>query len=131
MQQVERLGLQQSIIFKGTVSNVGEWYKKSAIFAFPSILEGYPNALAEAMCNGLACVSFDCNTGPSDIIINSVNGFLIEEKNVGHLTQKLQLLIDNEELRSRYSNEAFKLNKILDQNEIASDYFNFCQTVIN
>ena len=65
------------------------------------------------MSAGLACVSFDCYTGPSDIIRNGVNGFLIEEKNVAHLTQKLQLLIDDEELRVNYSNEAFKLNKIV------------------
>jgi len=130
MEQVDMLGLRESIIFNGTVSNVSDWYQKSAIFAFPSILEGYPNALAEAMCNGLACVSFDCYTGPSDIIRNGVNGFLIEEKNVAHLTQKLQLLIDDEELRVNYSNEAFKLNKIVDQNVIASDYFNFCVSSI-
>ena len=128
MEQVDMLGLRESINFKGTVSNVSDWYKKSAIFAFPSILEGYPNALAEAMCNGLACVSFDCNTGPSDIIKNDTNGFLIEEKNVAELTQKLQLLIDDEALRVKYSKEAFKLNKILDQNVIASDYYNFCVT---
>lgn len=126
--QVDKLGLQESIIFKGTVSNVNDWYQKSAIFAFPSILEGYPNALAEAMCNGMACVSFDCKTGPSDIIKNETNGFLIEEKNIADLTQKLQLLIDDEALRVKYSKEAFKLNKIVDQNVIANDYYNFCVT---
>ena len=129
--QVKKLGLVNSVLFKGTVNNVSQWYGKSSIFAFSSILEGYPNALAEAMCNGLACVSFDCNTGPSDIIKNGINGFLVEERNVDALKEKLQILINNETLRVRFSNEAFSLNKTLDQNVIANDYYKFCITVNN
>ncbi len=68
------------IIFEGNVSNVDEYYAKSKIFAFTSNSEGFPNALAEAMSAGCACISFDCIAGPSDLIKDEINGYLIDNK---------------------------------------------------
>lgn len=127
MDYTEDLGIKNQVIFNGTTKNVNEWYAKASVFAFPSILEGFPNALAEAMCHGLACVSFDCSTGPSELIVNGENGFLIQEKNVTQLVDKLQILIDDKELREEFSSNAFKLNNVLDQNIISSEYYEFCK----
>jgi GalNAc-alpha-(1->4)-GalNAc-alpha-(1->3)-diNAcBac-PP-undecaprenol alpha-1,4-N-acetyl-D-galactosaminyltransferase len=120
------LKISDKVFFIGTTKNIGEWLNKSSIFAFPSILEGFPNALAEAMSYGLPCVSFDCKTGPSDLINNGVNGFLVEEKDVQSFTEKIQILIEDDVLRAKLSAEAQKISLRLDSKIISDEYFNYC-----
>lgn len=126
----KELNIYDRVMFIGNTSDVHKWYKKSSIFAFTSILEGFPNSLAEAMVNGLPCISFNCKTGPSDIIIHGVNGVLIEEKNILGFVDQLQMLIDNEELRNSYSKEARKIINKINSDFISSEYLKFCTNTI-
>ena len=126
MEFAKLLNIEDRVHFIGFSKNVEQWFSKSKIFAFPSVLEGYPNALAEAMVNGMACVSFDCNTGPNDIIKNGENGFLIEERNVKELTDKIEYLINNQDHMIEFSTEAVKLYESVNPKYICDEYFNFC-----
>jgi GalNAc-alpha-(1->4)-GalNAc-alpha-(1->3)-diNAcBac-PP-undecaprenol alpha-1,4-N-acetyl-D-galactosaminyltransferase len=121
------LNLTQKVVFNGNTRDVDYWYGRSSIFAFTSVLEGFPNALAEAMVFGLPSISFDCKTGPSEIINNGVNGFLVEEKNIEDFSKKLQLLMDDEVLRKTFSDESKKLGTRLNSDSIALEYLNFCK----
>lgn len=104
------LNLTQNIIFPGLVGNISSWYARADIFVLSSFYEGFPNALLEAMAYGCACVSFDCDTGPGDIIENEVNGLLIPDVgDINALTNKLQLLVENKDLRAAISQEAVKV----------------------
>jgi len=97
--QAKELNIEEKLYMPGAVSNVDEWLAKASIFAFPSISEGFPNALVEAMAAGLPCVSFDCDAGPRDIIVDGENGFLVPLYNQTQFIQKLKFLINNKELR--------------------------------
>ena len=97
---------QQSITVKGSVANVDDYYQSAAIFAFTSTSEGFPNALGEAMAAGCACISFDCEAGPSDLIDDGKNGFLIPEGDHGQFKEKLQLLMNDSTLRAWMGKEA-------------------------
>jgi glycosyltransferase involved in cell wall biosynthesis len=114
------------VIFMGTSKEVDLWLNKSSIFAFPSILEGFPNALAEAMSAGLPCVSFNCETGPSELISNEVNGFLIEVGDVNTLAEKLELLMNNPDIRNIISKNALQVGDMLNSNKISKYYLDFC-----
>ena len=124
--QVEGLKLKDKVILQGSVKNVDEWLAKSSIFAFSSISEGFPNALVEAMAFGLPCIAFDCDAGPRDIIENGNNGFLVELKNVNEFSKKMELLIEDVELREEISNKAVQVRQKLDENVIASKVLKFC-----
>jgi GalNAc-alpha-(1->4)-GalNAc-alpha-(1->3)-diNAcBac-PP-undecaprenol alpha-1,4-N-acetyl-D-galactosaminyltransferase len=94
-----QLGIKERVTFTGFQKDVDYFLSQSKIFAFTSLHEGFPNALLEAMATPLACVSFDCVAGPSDLIADGENGFLVQVGNVEELKQKLQVLIDNEDVR--------------------------------
>jgi glycosyltransferase involved in cell wall biosynthesis len=93
------------IIFAGFISDVSVEMENSSIFVLSSRNEGLPMVLIEAMSQGMACISYNCMTGPSDIIQNDVNGLLIEDQNMSKMQEGLIELIRNEELRNRISRE--------------------------
>ncbi len=123
--QISKLNLTHKVLLPGTVQNIDEWMARSSIFAFPSISEGFPNALVEAMAFGLPCVSFNCDAGPSDLINNNKNGYLIGTKDVAALASKLNELCSNEELRTQLGNEAKKISTKLDAQKITQEYLAF------
>jgi GalNAc-alpha-(1->4)-GalNAc-alpha-(1->3)-diNAcBac-PP-undecaprenol alpha-1,4-N-acetyl-D-galactosaminyltransferase len=73
-------------------------YNTSKIFGFSSLYEGFPNALIEAMHFGLPCISTDCPTGPSELIANGINGYLIPLNGEKAMAEKLNYLMGNEEM---------------------------------
>jgi len=108
------LGLTNKIDMPGRVNNPYPILKKADIYVLSSRSEGFPVALCEAMGIGLPCISFDCPTGPSDIIKNGKNGILVEYLNIEKLAQSMIELIENNSLRNKFSKEALKINEDLD-----------------
>ena len=87
---VKDLKLENKVEFVGTTTKVDELYQKSEIFAFTSVSEGFPNALAEALNTPLVTIAIDCvSRGPADLIEDGYNGFLVKEKEVETYTSKL------------------------------------------
>jgi glycosyltransferase involved in cell wall biosynthesis len=98
----------QKVFLPGHVSNVDHYYKTSKIFAFMSNSEGFPNVIGEAMSAGLPVISFDCVAGPSDMIINEKTGYLVPFGDQMTFRQKLEILMNNEELRNKMGLEGRK-----------------------
>lgn len=100
------------IHFYGELEDVDSYYSRAKIFAFTSLSEGFPNVLGEAMLADLALISYDCVAGPSDIIENEVNGFLIPVNDCLDYKNKLELLINDSDLREQFiSNSQEKKSK--------------------
>lgn len=123
--QVSDLGLNSRVLMPGAVTDVDKWLAKASIFAFSSISEGFPNALVEGMAAGLACVSFDCDAGPRDIIKHGVNGFLVQEKNIGDLAEKMYILIKDPILLGEFGTNAKVVRDKYNIESICRDYINF------
>jgi GalNAc-alpha-(1->4)-GalNAc-alpha-(1->3)-diNAcBac-PP-undecaprenol alpha-1,4-N-acetyl-D-galactosaminyltransferase len=102
------LNLSEHVRFLGNVNNVDWYLRKSEIFAFPSVSEGFPNALAEAMKSSLACIAYDCVAGPSDLIKDGDNGVLIPVGKEKEFEEKLQELMIDSRLRMKYRQRSEK-----------------------
>lgn len=116
---------QENIKLLGSVLDVEDYYVQSAIFAFTSRTEGFPNALGEAMQAGCACISYDCVAGPSDLIDHEINGLLIPAYNEDYYEKALSQLIESEELRIKLGKAAQEKMKRFQAPEIARLYLEF------
>ena len=103
----KKLSLEERVFLPGKVGNIAEWYEKADIFVLSSVVEGFPNVLLEAMSYGLPVVSFDCDTGPRDIIEDGINGLLVrpEDKQIGLSAAMRQILMD-ERYRAKLGDNA-------------------------
>lgn len=105
---ISNYNLNDRVKLIGNVTNIEDYYNTSSIFAFTSNFEGFPNALTEAMAFGLPCISTDCPSGPSELIKDGVNGFLIPVGDKNQLKEKLTLLVNNLKLRETIGEKAMK-----------------------
>ena len=94
-------------------------YAESSIFVLSSRYEGFGMVLIEAMSFGIPCISFDCNYGPSDIIKNNEDSFLIKNGDEKDFAKKLQLLMKDESLRKEMGEKARKnVERFLPENVV-------------
>jgi glycosyltransferase involved in cell wall biosynthesis len=88
------------VLMPGIAGNVGEWHARADLYVMTSRFEGFPNALAEALAHGLPAVSFDCDTGPRDIIRHGVDGLLVPPQDAPGLEHALDRLMEDTRLRA-------------------------------
>lgn len=103
---IEARGISDRVELTGKVADIDKYLLEAKVFAFTSNYEGFPNALAEGMAAGLAPVSFDCPTGPSDLIEDGVNGFLVPLDDDSLFLQRLLELMDDEILLNEFACKA-------------------------
>jgi glycosyltransferase involved in cell wall biosynthesis len=117
--QVRAAGLEKRVFLPGRAGNVSEWYERADLYVMSSRFEGFPNTLAEAMAHGLAAVSFDCDTGPRDLIRHEVDGLLVPSGDVVGLSAALSQLMGDVALRQRFAERAVEVRERFSMERIA------------
>src|SRR5690606_6082917 len=125
---IYELNAKERVFLIGTQKNIDEFYLRSKIFAFTSSSEGFPNVIGEAQAAGLPVISFDCIAGPSDLIEDGKNGFLIPLFEQKMFEDKLRLLISDENLRERLGNSAKETIKKFSVSAIGDKFEKFILT---
>ena len=107
-QLVEESGVRDRLKLMGTVNDMYSRYKKYAMIVSTSRYEGFPMTLLEACANGLPMISFDIETGPSEII-DEKNGFLIAwDENKNHnMVKAICTLIEDSDKRRKCPEESY------------------------
>ncbi len=111
---VKNTGLVDKIIFEGIKHNTSEYYQKAKMTVLTSLFEGFPNVLVESISFGTPVVSFNCESGVSDIIIDGINGYLIPIFDIEQFIDSVEKLIKNplDENRIIKTSEKFSIEKI-------------------
>jgi len=125
--ETERLKINNRIHFHGHLKDFSVLLGESEIFVLPSLHEGFPNALLEAMSVPLACISSNCIAGPADIIKHGINGLLVKPGDENDLKEAIIKLIENPELRKSLAEEAYKVRDRYNYEKIADEYVKFIQ----
>lgn len=98
--QIKSLGL-SSVDLLPSTTRIEECYLGSSIYAMTSRYEGLPMVLIEAQRVGVPIVSYACQCGPSDIITDGENGFLVEVGDQETFASRLETLMRQDDLRQR------------------------------
>ena len=107
LKQIKEAHLQERILLPGLVGNLSQWYLAADLFVLSSRFEGLSNSLQEAMSYGLPAVSFDCDSGPREIIRDGVDGVLVRpDQDVDALAKTLHDLMSDPERRAQLGQEA-------------------------
>jgi len=120
-----KMNVGDRVVFTGKQEDVEHYYLSSKIFAFSSASEGFPNVIGEAMSSELPVVAFDCVAGPSDLIVEGHNGFLIPLNDKELFAQKLQYLIDNPDVIKTMGKNAEKFITRFELNYICAEFEKF------
>lgn len=118
--KIENYHLSKSVNLIPITTNIIEEYQKASIYVMSSRHEGLPLVLIEAMAMGLPIVSFDCETGPRDIVVDKITGVLVPPLNINQLAIELDILMNDSAKRKFYAENAlkyvekFELSKIID-----------------
>lgn len=116
---------EDKVYLEGKKTNVEDYYSRSKIFAFTSSSEGFPNAIGEAMSAGVPVVAFDCIAGPSEMIQDNFNGFLIPLFDYEQFSEKLEMLMRNDDLRKNLGEQAGKDIQRFSVEYIGEKYLDF------
>ena len=96
--QAKKLGVYRRIDFIPATKNIDLYYKTSSFFCLSSRFEGLGMVLIEAQSFGLPVISFDCEVGPAEIVLNKRNGYLCENGNIESLVEGILNLINLDKL---------------------------------
>ena len=131
---ISELGLSKSVKVKGYTTNADRKYQSAALSLMTSKSEGFSLSVMESMFNGTPVISYDIHYGPSEMIIEGENGFLVKKGDIDALAEKIIYLMENSEVardmgekakqhmnqsfnRKKYKNKWFSLVDHLLENE--------------
>lgn len=98
---ITSLSISHSVKICTPTKNIEDVYLKHSILAMTSRYEGLPMVLLEGQVFGLPLISYACKCGPSDIIENGYNGFLIPERDMEQFSSQLEKLMQSQVLRTK------------------------------
>ncbi len=120
----------ERVTWAGWTDNIADILQKTSIFILASRSEGCPNSLIEAMSQGCACITTDCEGEPKEMINNGIDGLIAKSEDINDIAQKLQMLIDDENKRRKLSLGAIEKAKQFDKNTFFAKWDKLIEEVI-
>lgn len=95
---VSKKNLSDKIIFKGFQTNPYPYLKNALFMLLASKYEGFPNVITESFACEIPVVSYDCKSGPKEIIKHKQNGLLVKDQDLEELVKAMNLMIEDQNL---------------------------------
>jgi glycosyltransferase involved in cell wall biosynthesis len=99
------LNLKKKVILFGWKNNLKDIYLHSKLFIIPSLYEGMPNSLIEAINFNIPCIGSNAS-GIEDLLLNGKGGFILKENNVESIYKGLVYSIKNYKIMLKKNNLA-------------------------
>ncbi|MGF1691951.1 glycosyltransferase family 4 protein [Photobacterium kagoshimensis] len=119
----------ENITLMPYAKNIDSVYNSAEMFILSSRYEGLGMVLIEALAHSLPCISFDCPAGPKTIITHEENGLLVPVGDVAKLAKAIDLLINTDELRSKFINNASNSIDAYSENSVTEKWMNLFRLI--
>ena len=124
---VKELNLDSNVVFLGNVNQVATLYQSAKILVLPSVVEGFPNTLIEAMSFGLPCICFN-DIPYEDIITPQMDGYVVSERSAKLLANAINEIIGDDALRESIGKNAQVSVKRFSKEKIAQKLLEFMKS---
>ncbi len=123
VEQAKKLKLENIVEFCGLIEHnkLPIYYQDADIFVLPSLNEGMSNTMLEALSSGLPIIATDTG-GTRELVREGVNGFVVKMRDSDDIAQKIEKLIQNEDLRRNMAIESRKIAEKFSWKNIAGQY---------
>jgi len=131
-EKVRERNFNKYVKFFGSIPHekASQMYKLADIYVIPSLFEGLPLSLLEAMFNGLPIIGTDTE-GINSLISHRKNGLLFERGNAGDLKEKIKELVENKDLSSKLGNAAKNdFSKSYNFEDVVSEHIKLCNDIV-
>ena len=126
---IKKLELEKSVFLVPFQENPFAWMAKAEFLVLSSKNEGFPNVLTEALACETPVVSFNCSSGPSEIIEHKKNGLLVENQNFIALTEAMNLMVQDKELLQYCTKNALPSVRRFSLEAIAKEWRNYLSAI--
>ena len=126
----KELNLFHKVKFLGRKKDVKNYYRKANIFVLPSVSEGFPNVILEAMSNDCIVISSNCSMGPKEIITDNVDGFLYEPKNTESLIEIINYVIEHPSLHDEIINNGHNKLRLFSEEKITNEWMKIVDSLV-
>ncbi len=116
--------LKKKIFLISYKDNPYPYFLISDLYIMSSLYEGCPNSIIEATALKLPVISSNCNSGPSEILLNGKGGFIFKKKDHLELANKIELFTKNKKIFKKKMSIAKKNIFRFDEKVILKDYMN-------
>lgn len=122
--EAESLGVGGRVLFIEFDPNPYRYMRHATVFVLPSLTEGFPNVMVEAMACACPVVAFDCPTGPREILGVSEYGDLVQEMTAEALAKKLYKLLSSKDRLAYLKKQATTRATHYDANRVIEQWVN-------
>lgn len=131
--KIQELNLQENVELCGNKNKeeLNKLYLSSSIYLMTSYTESFGLVLLEAGSYGIPCVAFDSAQGAKEIIDDGVNGFLIKNRDMEIFINKVQKLLEDEELRKKMGLAGIEKAEHYKKKNIAKEWKRFIGEIYN
>lgn len=116
-----------SVELVGNTNDVSQYYRQAEIFCLSSRFEGFPMVLLETLAFGLPVVSFDCDTGPAEVLENT-GSVLVPQNDTSKLALSLIELMHDDEKRQIISIKSREKAQTYQPHNIISQWVNLLES---
>ena len=130
-EQIKRHQIEDKVVFPGYVQNVAEVIRQEGIFVLPSLYEGIPNVLIEALSVGIPSIATNCSPGGPDFLMeNGKRGIITPIGDSTAMANAITRLIEDKDLYQQMEQAGPEIRGILDPDAISRKWYDaFCSVL--
>lgn len=121
-----KFDISKSVNLIPPTKKISSFYEKAAIYCLTSRYEGFPMVLLETLAFGIPVISFDCDTGPAEIL-KDTDSILVKNGDIQAFSKELLKMTQSSDLRLKISKQAQKKAEIYKINNIIQVWLNLIQ----